>query len=91
MRYLDCAHQVVSTRQIDPEAAGNWQMLLVAGIRELERSCDFRHYVAEVACSVGTCCGGPVREHAVGVSGMTRVRRSCLVLQYVGTRDSQPC
>ena len=58
---------------------------------ELERSCDFRHYVAEVACSVGTCCGGPVREHAVGVSGMTRVRRSCLVLQYVGTRDSQPC
>ena len=33
MWYLDGDHQAVSTRQIDPEAAGNWQMLLVAGIR----------------------------------------------------------
>ena len=33
MWYLDGDHQAVSTRQIDPEAAGKWQMLLVAGIR----------------------------------------------------------
>ena len=32
MWYLDGDHQAVSTRQIDPEAAGKWQMLLVAGI-----------------------------------------------------------